>query len=394
MTLYSLIEYFEVFYKRAMPLSDEQIAALYNDPRTGLKGEEAFIKQVRAEHPDVKPAQIRRVLQGLDTYALNKARYQPAERKRVVVRTFLEVLACDLADMQRYADENDGYRFILISSDVLSGRIWAEPLKNKEARTTAAAMKRILDRLPKQPVKVWTDSGAEFKGAFAKLLEDSGIVLYHTQNEGKCAPAENRIRVLKGRIGRGADARGNWRWVDRLQDYVQNINETPHKVTKRRPIDVTEANQDEVAATKYSDIDELNYRVVKQAEALDAKPKFKPGQYVRISLLKTDRFAKESQVHRWSRQPFLVVSVTPGPPVVQYELADVVPGKDGQTFDRGDTLEGTFYESELSKWVPPLNDEYPIIIKERRGNRALVGWVGFDKSFDRWVPASQVRDLA
>ena len=327
-----------------MPLTDEQIAALYNDPRTGLKGEEAFVRQVRAEHPDVKPAQIRRVLQGLDTYALNKARYQPQERKRVVVRKFLEVLACDLADMQRYADENDGYRYILVCGDVLSGRIWAEPLKNKEARTTAAAMKRILDRLPKPPVKVWTDEGTEFAGAFKKLLEDRGIVLYHTQNEGKCAPAENRIRVLKGRIGRGADARGTWRWVDRLQQYVDNINETPHKVTKRRPIDVTEANQDEVAAIKYRDIDDPNYRTVMQANALDAKPKFKPGQYVRISLLKTDRFGKQFNTHTWSRQPFLVVSATPGPPVVQYELADVVPGKDGQMFERGDTLQGTFYE--------------------------------------------------
>ena len=49
----------------------------------------------------------------------------------------------------------------------------------------------------KQPEKVWTDKGTEFKGAFKKLCEKRGIATYKTQSETKSAFAERNIRSLK-----------------------------------------------------------------------------------------------------------------------------------------------------------------------------------------------------
>ena len=48
----------------------------------------------------------------------------------------------------------------------------------------------------KQPEKVWTDKGSEFKGDFKKFCEKKGIHLYTTESETKSAFAERNIRSL------------------------------------------------------------------------------------------------------------------------------------------------------------------------------------------------------
>ena len=45
----------------------------------------------------------------------------------------------------------------------------------------------------KQPEKVWTDKGSEFKGEFKKFCEKKEIHLYTTENETKSAFAERNI---------------------------------------------------------------------------------------------------------------------------------------------------------------------------------------------------------
>ena len=52
----------------------------------------------------------------------------------------------------------------------------------------------------KQPEKVWTDKGSEFKGDFKKFCEKKGIHLYTTESETKSAFAERNIRSLKNII--------------------------------------------------------------------------------------------------------------------------------------------------------------------------------------------------
>jgi len=60
---------------------------------------------------------------------------------------------------------------------------------------------------------------------------------------------------------------------------------------------------------------------------------------------------------------------------------------EGRRAFEAETLEGQFCKSELDEWRPPSN-----VVKQRRGNRVLVGHLGYDDSFNLQMPALQARD--
>ena len=57
----------------------------------------------------------------------------------------------DLAFLVYYADENNGYKYLLIVIDIFSQYAWVEPLKDKTASQIVNAFDKILSggRIPK-----------------------------------------------------------------------------------------------------------------------------------------------------------------------------------------------------------------------------------------------------
>ena len=76
--------------------------------------------------------------------------------------------------------------------DVLSRYSRVQPMKALYAKDAVEAFKKMIKK--KQPEKVWTDKGSEFKGDFKKFCEKKGIHLYTTESETKSAFAEINIR--------------------------------------------------------------------------------------------------------------------------------------------------------------------------------------------------------
>ena len=75
------------------------------------------------------------------------------------------------------------------------------PLKNKRGTTITNVFQSILNNLKRKPNKIWTDRGSEFYNKLSKkLLEENGIVMYSTNNEGKSVVAERFIRALKNKL--------------------------------------------------------------------------------------------------------------------------------------------------------------------------------------------------
>ena len=68
----------------------------------------------------------------------------------------------DLADLQSLQKYNDGYRYLLIYTDVLSKYAWAIPLKNKIGSSLVEACKKILSS-GRKPTNNQTDQVSEFK---------------------------------------------------------------------------------------------------------------------------------------------------------------------------------------------------------------------------------------
>ena len=75
---------------------------------------------------------------------IHHARRKNFERRKVVVNTIDEILAIDLAQMDSYVADNDGYKFIMCVVDVFSKYAWFVPFKNKSASSILNTLKEIV----------------------------------------------------------------------------------------------------------------------------------------------------------------------------------------------------------------------------------------------------------
>ena len=98
--------------------------------------------------------------------------------------------------------------------------------------------------------------------------------MHSTNNEGKSVIAERFIRTLKNKIYKYMTSISKNVYIDKLDDIVNEYNNTYHRTIKMKPVDVKD--------NTYIDF---------KKEINDKDPKFKVGDHVRISKYK-NIFAK------------------------------------------------------------------------------------------------------
>ena len=114
--------------------------------------------------------------------------------------------------------------------------------------------------------------------------------MYSIHNEGKSVVAERFIRTLKTKIYKYMTSVSKNVYIDKLDDIVGKYNNTYHRTIKMKPTDVKDN-------TYFDSKKEIN----------DKNPKFKVGDYVRISKCK-NIFAK-GYTPNWSEEVFIVSKI-------------------------------------------------------------------------------------
>ena len=241
--------------------------------------------------------------------------------KRKVYSTFKDnIWGADLANMQLLSKFNKGIKYLLCVIDLFSKYAFVVPLKYKKGISTVNAFQSILNKSKGKPNKIWVGKGSEFYNAsFKKWLQDNDIVMYSTNNQGKSVVAERFIRTLKSKIYKYMTSISKNVYIDKLNAIVNKYNNTYHTTIKMKPIDVKDN-------TYINTNKEINYKY----------PKFKVGDYVRISKYK-NIFAKE-YMPNWSEQVF-----------VADKIKNTVPWTYVINELNGEEITGTFYENELQK---------------------------------------------
>ena len=280
--------------------------------------------------------------------------------KRKVYSTFKDnIWGVDLADMQLLSKYNKGIRFLLCVIDIFSKYAWVVALKDKKGITIVKAFQSILKQLNKKPNKIWVDKGSEFYNAYCKKWwRDNDIAMYSTHNEGKSAVAERFIRTLKSKIYKYMTSISKNVYIDKLDDIVDEYNNTYHTSIKMKPIDVKD-----------------NTYINTSKEINNKDPKFKVGDHVRISKYK-NIFAK-GYMPNWSEEVFVIKKIKNTVPWT-YVINDL----------NGEEIIGTFYEKELQK----TNQEEFRIEKviRRKGDKLYVKWKGYDNSFNSWIDKKDI----
>lgn len=153
-------------------------------------------------------------------------------RRKYVMYGIAETLQADLIDMQPYAGENRGHRFILIVIDVFSKVAYAEALKDKTGPVTTQAMEHIIHQVfrhnPQHHIKnLHTDAGTEFyNSSMKRLLERFKINHYSTFSLLKASIVERLIRTIKRKIYMHFTSQGNHKWLQILPEVINDYNNT------------------------------------------------------------------------------------------------------------------------------------------------------------------------
>ena len=177
------------------------------------------------------------------------------------------IWAADLADTQLISKYNKGFRFLLCGIDIYGIYAWAIPLKDKTGVTIVNAFQSILKKSNRKLNKIWVDKGSEFYNRSMKSwLEKNDIEMYSTNNIGKSVVAERFIRTLKNKIYKYMTSISKNVYIDKLDDIVNEYNNTYHGTIKMKPIDVKD-NTYTGFGKKVNDND----------------PRFKLGDRIRIS---------------------------------------------------------------------------------------------------------------
>ena len=285
---------------------------------------------------------------------LHKPIIRKFEKRKVHAAFKDNIRGTDLADMQLLSKYNKGIRFLLCVIDIFSKYAWVVPLKDKKGISIVKAFQSILKQSNRKPNKIWVDKGSEFYNAyFNKWLQDNDTVMYSTHNEGKSVVAERSIRTLKSKIYKCMTSISKNVYINKVDDIVNEYNNTYHTTIKMKPIDVK--NNTYINTSKI-----INYK----------DPKFKVGDRVRISKYK-NIFAK-GYMPNWSEEVFVIKKVKNTVPWT-YVINDL----------NGEEIIGTFYEKELQK---SNQEEFRIekVIK-RKGHKIYVKWKGYNNSFNSWI---------
>ena len=256
--------------------------------------------------------------------------------------------------MQLLSKYNKGIRFLLCVIGIFSKYAGVVPLKDKKGISIAKAFQSILKQSNRKTNKIWVGKGSEFYNAyFKKWLRYNDIAMYSTHNEGKSVVAERFIRMLKSKVYKCMTSMSKNVYIDKLDDIVDEFNNTYHTTIKMKPIDVKD-----------------NTYINADKEINNKDPKFKVGDHVRISKYK-NIFGKE-YMPNWSEEEFVIKNVKNTVPWTY-----VINGLNGGE------ITGTFYEKELQK----TNQEEFRIEKliRRKGDKLYVKWKGYNNSFNSWI---------
>ena len=142
-----------------------------------------------------------------------------------------------------YAHANGGIKYILVFIDVFTKMCYVEPMKDKNAITTLMALENIFRRLPDVPKHFITDDGTEFYNKYVNdFLETQSVIHYSLRGRHKASVAERMIKTMKGRLEKYFWHNKSKRYVDILQQVIDNYNRTPHRSIGMAPVSVNFEN--------------------------------------------------------------------------------------------------------------------------------------------------------
>jgi hypothetical protein len=315
---------------------DVALREIYFNVNGGYMSMERLYRSAKEEGVEgVSRKSVREWLQTQNTYIIHKPSRKHYKTQRTYVDGLAQQIQMDLVDVSKFSRGNKGNRWILTVVEVLSRYGFAVPVwrKNTESMTKAVAdvLIRFKERFGRYPKAAQFDDGKEFYNVEVKtLLRDHDVHYFSMRTFRKAALVERFNRTLKTRMWKYFTENRTRVWVDVLPAFVRSYNNTTHRTTGMRPVDVNEGNKDKVWTRVYG------YPLSSFPE-----PKFGVGDHVRVEV--KHRTFEKGYEPNFDNEVYAITSVFRGDPNM-YSLKDPEDGED---------ILGRYYEQELSLDLGP-----------------------------------------
>ncbi len=356
---------------------DQYLRKLYYgiDGPTCFTGMANMWRQIKLDKKDkeITREDLKKWLEEQYVYSLHKPYKKPKLFRKTMVVSIDDQWQADLVEMRELSGSNEGYNYLLCTIDCFSKFVWCGPLKTKTGPEVKAAFESIFSK-GRVPDKLQFDEGKEFYNKLVEsLLKDRGIEFFSTHAGQKASIVERFNRTLKSRMWKYFTANETRKWIDIVQNLVEDYNNTYHQTIKMTPV---EASKPENSSVVWHNIYGA-YLAEKYGP-----PKYKVGQTVRISKYKS--VFDKGYLPNFTEEFFKIKEVKIGRPIV-YVLEDL----------KGDDVQGIFYEDELGPYTE--TDETTYKVEKVLGKKTvkgkkfvLVKYKGWPDKFNDWLPAENV----
>ena len=232
-----------------------------------------------------------------ETASLHKRIRRKFKTRKTITYYPYDICMVDLAfyNSSDFVQANGGAHIIMVFIDVFSKMCYVEVMKDKSGFNTMIALEKIIKRLPVTPNQIVTDEGTEFYNFnVQQLFKQYGIVHYSLRGKHKASVAERMIQTLKGRLEKYFWNNRTKKYVDVIQQIVENYNKTPHRSIGMAPSAVDSSNIKKVFKKMYKN--SVNPTI----------PRLNIGDIVRIAKLKT--IFEKGYTRKWSIELYSIVS--------------------------------------------------------------------------------------
>ena len=351
----------DLYYSIESPVSFSGLEKLYNE--------------AKQHDENVKRKDVKDWLSTQLTYTLHRPVKLNFKTRPVIVHDIDEQWQMDLVDLSNLSKYNSGFKYLLVTIDVLSKYAWIEPLKTKTAKELKEAIEKIFSSDGRQPSMIQTDKGTEFLNFQVKnLLKERKIKLFTTNSERKASVVERLNRTMKSIMFKYFTKHNTRKYIDILPDLVQRYNNSYHRSIKMRPVNVNKRNVPIVWINLY------DRRLSKNVKNND---KLNVGDYVRISIEKQPFQKRYQEV--WTEELFIVTHCIIVKNFTIYKLKD----------QAGEAIKGSFYFEELQKVTEPDTYRIERVIRKKRDVDGkliyYVKWKGYSDKFNSYVHAQDLQ---
>ncbi len=323
-----------------MTWQNDLLKSIYYNPKQGFKSDTRLYKEAHKRDERIRMIDVKSFLKKQEEYQINTSDNRNLLFK---INAPIGYYQMDLTFYPQYKKVNDGYSIMLCLIEIASRKAYIVPLKTKTENEIYDALKKLIDEI-KGIKAITSDNGSEFTNKkIEKLFKDNNIIHYLGQAEDKrtLSIVERFNRTIKNYLRRYFTAYDTYKWIDVIEDIVDNYNNSYHSSIKTTPNDITLKQMDR----NYTD------NIIHNAE-VRSKMKIKIGDYVRTLNSKTI-FDKEGE--RYSKTVYLVVGIIGNKYQIKNENTDNV-------------LQKVYGINELSK----INKDFDVYETQNKNKEEVV----------------------